>query len=274
MTDNRIDGTNPPVVLAAETGEAETKPRLPVKVGWLLHKDATSLLMFEPEQVVPAPERMRSVEMSKVHAKSASRCPAIINLESRYFVVRCPYDIHLRFARDQNGVAALRDVAGPASPIRANHIDKVVRLVKEVEWRYKDRPTLQIPTPYVFIADEPVYLNQVPPFFHYLPNAWPGTLFGGRFPTHIWPRALMWAFEWHDTSKDLILRRGDPWFYVNFEVVPQDRPVQLVEAQRTPELVSFMDSISGVTNYVNQTFSLFKEAERRRPKRLLTPVAR
>jgi hypothetical protein len=84
----------------------------------------------------------------------------------------------------------------------------------------------------------------------------------------------MWAFEWHDMSRELILRRGDPWFYVNFEVVPPDRPVQLLEAQRTPELISYIESISGVTNYVNQTFSLFKEASKRRPKVLLTPVNR
>jgi hypothetical protein len=32
-----------------------------------------------------------------------------------------------------------------------------------------------------------------------------------------------------------------------------------------------MDKVSGVVNYVNQTFSLFKAAEDMRPKRLLTP---
>ena len=32
-----------------------------------------------------------------------------------------------------------------------------------------------------------------------------------------------------------------------------------------------MEQISGAVNYVNQTFSLFKEAEKRRPAKLLTP---
>jgi hypothetical protein len=159
------------------------------------------------------------------------------------------------------------------SPIRANH-NRQGRHARETksEWRYKDRPTIQIPTPYVFSADEPVYLNQVPPFFHYLPNAWPGTLFGGRFPTHIWPRRLMWAFEWHDTSKDLSYAAAIRGSMSASRFRATDRPVQLVEAQRTPELVSFMDSISGVTNYVNQTFSLFKEAERRGRRRCSRPL--
>lgn len=37
----------------------------------------------------------------------------------------------------------------------------------------------------------------------------------------------MWAFEWIDTTKPLILKRGKPLFYVQFETQPQDRAVQL-----------------------------------------------
>lgn len=37
-------------------------------------------------------------------------------------------------------------------------------------------------------------------------------MISGRFPIHIWPRHLMWTFEWHDTSQDLVLTRGQPWF--------------------------------------------------------------
>ena len=119
--------------------------------------------------------------------------------------------------------------------------------------------------PYVFIADEPVYLSQIAPFMHYRAEPWPGTLFGGRFPIDVWPRPLRWAFEWHDTRKELRLSRGEPLFYCQFETVPQDRPVQLIEAARTPELDAYLEHIAGVVNFVNQTFSLFKTAEERRP---------
>jgi hypothetical protein len=45
--------------------------------------------------------------------------------------------------------------------------------------------------------------------------------------------------------------------------------VRLVEAEATPEVRTYIDSISGVTNYVNRTFSLFERAKARRPKVLL-----
>ena len=49
---------------------------------------------------------------------------------------------------------------------------------------------------------------------------------------------------------------------------------QVVEAVRTPELNEYLDLIAGAVNYVNQTFSLFKAAQERRPSKLVEPVKR
>ena len=235
----------------------------PVKVGWLL-TDRKGGVVFDP------PERVRSVEMNKTHAKSASRCPAVINLESRYFIIRCPFDLHLGLVRDDQGKPALRNLSGESSPVRGKKLNQHLHVTAEKEWRYPDRPTIQLSLPYLFIADEPVYMSQVPAFMHYRTEAMPGTMFGGRFPINLWPRPLMWAFEWHDVTKPLKLSRGEPLFYCLFETEPQDRPVQVIEAERTPDLDEYLDLVSGAVNYVNQTFSLFKQAEERRPQQLVT----
>jgi hypothetical protein len=117
-------------------------------------------------------------------------------------------------------------------------------------------------------------VSQLDAFAHYRANPLPGTIFGGRFPVSIWPRPLMWAFEWHEPGKDLVLKRGEPLFYVQFEGMDPSRPVQLVEAEKTADLVAYLEKLSGVVNYVNQTFSLFKAAEAVRPKKLLVPKSR
>ncbi|MBY8975105.1 hypothetical protein KHP62_04750 [Rhodobacteraceae bacterium NNCM2] len=239
----------------------------PVKVGWLLNEDKGGV-------IYDAPTRVRSAEVNKRHAKSASRCPAVINLESRYFEIKSPFDLHLRFVRDKDGKPALRNMLSDASPVRAKKLNALLYVTAESEWRYPDRPTIQLSLPYIFIADEPVYMSQVPPFLHYRADPWPGTLFGGRFPINIWPRPLMWAFEWHDVKRDLVLTRGEPLFYCTFETTPQERPVQVVEAERTPQLQEYLDHISGAVNFVNQTFSLFKAAEERRPETLVAPRKR
>jgi hypothetical protein len=116
-----------------------------------------------------------------------------------------------------------------------------------------------------------VYVNQYPPFLQYNPTPRPGVQVNGRFPIDIWPRALQWGFEWHDMSKDLIIKRGEPLFYVHFEGPDPSAPIRMIEAKRTPELMGYIDSITGVTEYVSQTYSLFKNARERRPERLLFP---
>jgi hypothetical protein len=236
----------------------------PVVVGWL-RDIVKGGVLYDP------PERLVSREVDRSHAKSASRCPAVIQMESRYFQVRCPFDLHVGFTRDEKGKAALVNRGGIASPIRGSKIGEILKLVNEVEWRYPDRPTVQLALPYVFLSDEPVYVTQIAPFLHYRRDPWPGTIFGGRFPISLWPRPLMWAFEWHEPGRDLILRRGEPLFYVQFECDRPNRPVNLVEARMTPEVRAYLDHISGAVNYVSQTFSLFKAAEAARPAKLVVP---
>ena len=234
----------------------------PIQVGWFLIEDKASIL-FEP------PYRMRSQSQTK-HVKSASRCPAVLQLESRYFVVNCPFDFHLRFSRDGQGKPSIVNVLGEQSPVRTNKLRELITLVSENEWRTPQVPILQLKLPYCFIADEVVYLTQLEAFGHYRKHPLPGTIVGGRFPIHIWPRPLMWAFEWHDTSKDLILKRGEPLFYCQFDGYDPSRTIKLMQAEKTPELMHYMDQISGVANYVNQTFSLFAEVEKVRPQTLLS----
>ena len=94
-------------------------------MGGFLIDDKASIL-FEP------PYRMRSQSQTK-HAKSASRCPAVLQLESRYFVINCPFDFHLRFDRDQLGKLALINALGDASPVRGNKLRELLTLVNENE---------------------------------------------------------------------------------------------------------------------------------------------
>ncbi len=239
----------------------------PVRIGWFLTEERGGV-------IYDAPARVRSAEPRRRHAKSAARCPAILNLESRFFEVKCPFDLRLAFVRGKDGKPGLRNLLGSKSPVRANKLSALLHMVDETEWRFPDRPTIQMSLPYVFIADEPVYMSQVAPFMHYRAEPWPGTIFGGRYPIDVWPRPPMWAFEWHDIEKELRLTRGEPLFYCQFETVPQDRAVQLVEAERTPELEAYLEHISGAVNYVSQSFSLFRTAEERRPKKLVAPKSR
>ena len=81
-------------------------------MGWLLNEQRSGVVYYPPE-------RIRSLEMNKNYAKSASRCPAIINMESRYFMIRAPYDLHLRLVRDRKSKAGLKTWQGMPAPCAA-----------------------------------------------------------------------------------------------------------------------------------------------------------
>ena len=232
-------------------------------VGWLLQKDKTSIIW-------DAPRIIRSDAPKNTVARSVAQCPSVLDFDRRYFVINSPIDVHMRLAITDGNLSVTNEL-GDKSPIRPNALQQMIVFQPQQEWRHPNRPVLQMLTSYHFLSDDPVYINQYPPFLHYEANARPGVQICGRFPIDVWPRALMWAFEWHDMSKDLVLKRGEPLFYVHFEGPDPSASVRMVEAKRTPEVESYLDSITGVTEYVSQTYSLFKTARERRPARLLFP---
>ncbi|MEM1047669.1 MAG: hypothetical protein AAGL24_16035 [Pseudomonadota bacterium] len=239
----------------------------PVSIGWLLAEQRASIL-FDP------PTRLRTRHQKPVHPKSAAACPAVLSLDNRIFEIKCPVDLVLDYTLSDLGAPGVRNVLGSKSPVRNAALDHLIIVSPRDEWRHPDRPILQLRLPYIFLADEPVFMAQVPPFFHRPADPLPGLMIGGRFPINVWPRTLSWAFEWHETDRTLSLKRGDPLFYLQFEVPFPARPIQMVEAALTPELQAYLDAIGGVVNLVDQTFSLFEAAEKRRPSRLLEPVRR
>jgi hypothetical protein len=230
-------------------------------VGWLLNAESGSVIWDTPR-----PVRMESQSSDP---RSVGQCPAVLDFDRRHLVINCPIDVHLRLKLTPGGMD-ITNVLADKSPIRADALQRWIVFQPRHEWRNPQRPVLQMLTAYVFVSDDPLYINQYPPILHYTPDR-PGIQISGRFPIDIWPRAVQWAFEWHDTTKDLILRRGEPLFYVRFEGPDPAAHVRLVEAEKTPELKGYMASITGVTEVVGQTFSLFKTARERRPAKLLVP---
>lgn len=236
-------------------------------IGWVIDPAREASFIWD------APHKLTRQEGRTSHAKGLSNCPAVADHESRLIEVTCPIDIKLRFFRDAQGNPSMAAIDGEQSTIRPQQFSQMVMASHPAEWRHPQRPLIQVMTPLLFVSDEPVWITQTPAYYHRATPPLPGIMVGGRFPIHIWPRELVFAFEWHDTSQDLVIRRGDPWFYLSFETEDPSRHVRLVEAQMTDDLRAYTNGMRGVTNYISRTYSLFDTARARRPKKLLTPKA-
>ena len=239
-----------------------------VDVGWLLDASVATFIWYEPVQL----KRERPAAES---AKGVYNCPAVMDHEARLFEVKCPVDLHLRLERDgETGAFRIWNPMGDQASMTPGALKQICTLGKPNEWRHPERPIIQVITPYYFLSDDPVYIAQFPPFGDFRTHAWPGLMIGGRLPINVWVRNLTWAFEWHDPSRDLVIQRGAPWFYVRFETNDLTRHVRLYEAELTSDLRDYIGGARGVTNFVGRTFSLFSTALQRRPRRLLVRKAR
>lgn len=233
-----------------------------VTVGWLAKTTQTSVLFAPPKLFARDDPKAAS-------SKSIQHCPAAIDFDRRHFVIPCPVDVTLHFVRQPNGQMSLQDANGEQSGISQGGLQELLTMHPSSEWRHPDRPLIQFLSPYIFIADDPCYVVQTAPYLHYFAEQRPGVQMGGRFPVHIWPRPVSWGFEWHDISRPLKLKRGEPWFYVRFETENPSARVRLVEQELTPELEKYISDISDVTKFVNRTYSLFSETQRLRPDTLV-----
>lgn len=257
----------------AESSEAKGQRSRICEIGWLVDAQKATFIYGAPRQLTRKAAEVAAETRTPGdpgHPKSVNVCPAVIDNESRTYEVPCPVDINISLKRDDKGQLKIANNLGVQSPISTKHLSEMVHLIGQQRWRDPRRPVVQISAPYRFIVDETCYMSQLPAYGHYRSDPIPGTMITGRLPIHIWPRSLMWAIEWHDVDKPLVLRRGEPWFYVRFELPDAAKPIRLVQAEMTPELREYCNGLDAVTNYVGQTFQLFSEAESRRPEKLLT----
>ena len=162
-------------------------------------------------------------------SKSVQVCPAAVDFDARYFVIKCPTDLTLLLSSDQNGSTSLQLNKEKSSTQNGSVLDSMVSLTDPNNWRHKDRPVVEILTPYVFHSKDVVYLNLTPAFMDYRSTPLPGITLNARFPINTQSNQIAWAFEWHDIQKEFKFKQGEPWFYVYFESTDPSRKVRLVK---------------------------------------------
>lgn len=144
------------------------------------------------------------------------------------------------------------------------------RLEPRDSWRNENFPVVQFPSPYVFVSDNHVEVEQLMPMVGDLTRLnW--RLIPGRFNIYAWQRPLNWAFEWDIRNGDLTIRMGDPLYWVRFydERGALIEDPEILQITPSPELLERMRSFSGVTAMQRGTAKLINEAKKSRSKKFL-----
>lgn len=229
---------------------------MPNQIGWCLAN-------VEATAAYPPPERVHLGKDPSPTKRGYLSCPAVRTAAQGYFAIRSPFSIHLRFKKNED-VASIIPIY-PYTTVNETKLGEMIRLEPRDLWRSDDIPLLQIPSPYFFIADEPTDVEQCQPIFADTTSMnW--RIISGRFDIYGWQRPLNWAIEWDTKCGDLIVKMGEPLYYVRFYdasgkiIINPD----LIKTALTEELRARLNSTFGVTSLQRGTATLIKKASEER----------
>ncbi len=243
----------------------EARARRTVDVGWVIDPAREATFIWD------APRKLGHAASSSAHAKSVANCPAVSDHEARLIEITCPIDIKLRFFRDAQGNPSMAAIDGEQSSIRPQQFSQMVMAVHPcgvAPPATSSHPGDDTASFYRGSAglDDPDAGFLSPPA---AASAWHDA--GRRFPIHIWPRELVWAFEWHDVNTDLIIRRGDPWFYLSFRNRGSVGSRQDSGSRDDRAVADLYQRHARGQQLCEPHVFLFKTAAARRPEKLLVP---
>ena len=236
-----------------------------IPVGWCCDREEGAFAFEPPCTVFSRRERPLSI-------RSVQNCPAVNDLERHLIEVPSPIGLRLR-AVDEGDVPEIF-VIPTGTTVAEEKIGEFLVLEPVERWRDPKRPMLQLKIPFFFVTDSPCWVTQLPPFLDPAMRQWPGVMAAGRFPLHVWPRSLQWAFEWDDFNEDLVIKAGDPLCYLQCAFDDVAARPDLVEAAMTDTLAEYRAGMQAVGEITDDMAGVWADAESRRPATLLEPVTR
>ena len=190
-------------------------------------------------------------------------CPSWKHRATRTFLIKCPIDIELVIDSQR---------AGMYSPnLDGEFFQQLTGATFVPGWHTPSRSTVQLSLPkFLFWTKEKnVWVDVRPHPETAIKNnlialsAW--------YNMSNWIRPIGTAFDVVDSSKPIVIKRGDPLYQVSFYSKNLDKGIILTQKEPTEELMNRMEKMSLVKRYVKNISKnfLFKEQKSKCPVEFL-----
>jgi hypothetical protein len=219
----------------------------------------------------PPPERFQLPKDSSPMRRGHYSCPAVRAAALGNCVIRSPFSMRLRFRR-RDDYASFYPVY-PFTTLSEVKLSEMLRVEPRESWRGDDIPVIQFPSPYMFVSDEKMEIEQCSAILADSSSLnW--RLIPGRFDIFGWQRPLNWAFEWDTRNGDLVIRAGEPLYHVRFydEHGRLITSPNLVRVELDGELKRRFLSATGVTAIQRGTAALIKKSSINRKRKLVQDI--
>lgn len=234
-----------------------------VEVGWCLTALESHAAFEQPEKLTLPTDKTKN-------KRGFLSCPAVRYSLQGVVTIKSPFSLHLKFRKVEN--AYLITPVYPFTSVAQQRLEGMLRLEPKESWRSESVPAIQLPSPYLFVADEFLEVEQFSPSIVGTTHMnW--RVIPGRFNIYGWHRPLNWAIEWDTRCGDLIIKQGEPLYFLRFynsqaQVVDE---IDLVEMQLTDEIKARLASTSGVTGLKRGLVKVMDDAVSKRNAPLVVP---
>ena len=232
-----------------------------MNVGWACTAEEATICYNPPERFI--------LEMDKTSkGLGYLSCPAIRDYFQSTFYITSPFSLQLSCTIISSGLV-IRPVY-PFTSLSEAKVHEFIKVESESSWRNKDVVVLQMPSPYVFFADEQVILKQEPAQL-ITPSSHSWRLIPGQFNIYDWQRPLNFSVEWYPAAGDFILRVGEPIYFMTFHSPDglSAGPVNLINSEITPDILRQMKQSQGITSLRRGVKPLLKLSGQLRKERKL-----
>jgi hypothetical protein len=163
---------------------------------------ALGLAYYEPELALPDILKNKSSEYIK--------CPAFLDYFKNTYLIRSPVDIKITY---NNGILNILPQG------QEFYNDYIVHRGNEI--KENDSFLMTLNFNYLFIASKDCFIEVMPAVFHEISTK--VRLIPGTFNIHKWFRNIEFAFEFLNENEPLVIKRGDPLYYVKFRPLNNEK---------------------------------------------------
>ena len=221
-----------------------------MEVGYYYTSNTFELLCFKPEPI--------TFDIDKWN-----RCPALTDSIHNAFVIKAPIGIKLIFeGTDENGSALIK--LDRSSDLENDRFDEYIGIKQGDLYPSPEEPMFQILVGLGFTCNENLIMEIFPPFLEYRPN-FPAVNTTAKYNIYDWLRGIAIGVLWKDSTKPIIIKRGDPLCYVRFET---KKKINLKQVPYTPEMKAEATRNVNIKNLIkNHSKYLMEKAGLLRPKK-------
>lgn len=230
------------------------------KVGWLPYKKSYTdpEYIIEPlELLINEPEKLTT--FYKDSNSLFTKCPANSTFLKNLFVVKSPFDLEIKYYRNEKRIWVSQ---------KQNFVDHMVDpRFHNNNYTETDYALCSVLVSYMFVADDPVWVEVYPPFLHgEVKNT---RLINGTFDIYNWQRPVDFTFEILNDKKPIKIKEGQPLYYVKFVSPKLNDDFELKRLEWTEELDHAHRRCQPQNFLVNMAWRLMKLGNKIRPKKFI-----